>query len=385
MKISSYEKEGKLLWMVYVNVRSRVKRSIRRQKRKYGFTSKGSAEREGLRIQRKLIEAVAQAELRGVLWGEVVDQWALATGSQPEKWGYNPVTIKDHVSLLYNWTGDWLKVPANEITRADCREVLDNAEDRGKSAKWQKKIKHTINVVFTWGIETRMIEGIEYSPVKGWDYPKNRTEKTPEILSRKQVRELLIQAKKLDNPWYPIWSMAVLTGMRSGELYALTWSDVNLEKKRIRVDKSYCCRTKSIKSTKSGMWRWVPINVQLEKLLIEVQSASDSRIEVLPRLWEWLHGDQARVLRTFLVSIGLPPVKFHALRACFATLLLEKNVAPARIMKIGGWSDLKTMQIYMRMAGIDEIGATDSLDVLPSDEALMERIVNIVDYRAEKS
>lgn len=42
-----------------------------------------------------------------------------------------------------------------------------------------------------------------------------------------------------------------------------------------------------------------------------------------------------------------------------------------KVMKIGGWKDIKTMQIYLRLAGVDEKGATDGLRYLPSDEAVM--------------
>ena len=41
-------------------------------------------------------------------------------------------------------------------------------------------------------------------------------------------------------------------------------------------------------------------------------------------------------------------------------------------MKICGWSDLKTMQRYIRLAGVDERDATKLLRILPSDEVLME-------------
>jgi integrase len=54
-------------------------------------------------------------------------------------------------------------------------------------------------------------------------------------------------------------------------------------------------------------------------------------------------------------------VKFHALRACFATQLLAKNIAPAIVMKICGWKNLKTMEFYVRLAGVSEEGATECL------------------------
>ncbi len=80
------------------------------------------------------------------------------------------------------------------------------------------------------------------------------------------------------------------------------------------------------------------------------------------RLCRWEQGEQARILRLFLRSIGLPEIRFHDLRASWATLLLSRGVAPSKVMSMGGWSDMKTMMIYMRKAGIDIRGATSCLD-----------------------
>ncbi|MBK9039138.1 MAG: hypothetical protein IPL83_08250 [Bdellovibrionales bacterium] len=46
-------------------------------------------------------------------------------------------------------------------------------------------------------------------------------------------------------------------------------------------------------------------------------------------------------------------------------------------MKICGWKDLKTMQRYIRLAGIDEAGATEALRFIPTEEAVMEEVANI--------
>jgi len=50
-------------------------------------------------------------------------------------------------------------------------------------------------------------------------------------------------------------------------------------------------------------------------------------------------------------------------------------------MKVCGWQDLKTMQHYIRLAGVDERGATDTLKILPSDEACMGEVVRIFDFK----
>jgi len=172
--------------------------------------------------------------------------------------------------------------------------------------------------------------------------------------------------------------MALLTGMRNGELYALEWSDVDFENSLIRVSKSYNPRLKIVKSTKAGYWRNIPISSQLRELLIGLKSKSQNQY-VLPRLGCWNQGLQAQELRKFLKGIGIRPVKFHALRACFATQLLAKNIAPAIVMKICGWKNLKTMEFYVRLAGVSEQGATECLEILPT-ETVMENVVSLFSH-----
>jgi integrase len=50
-------------------------------------------------------------------------------------------------------------------------------------------------------------------------------------------------------------------------------------------------------------------------------------------------------------------------------------------MKICGWKDLKTMQRYIRLAGVDEGGATETLRFIPTEEAVMEKVVSLYDQK----
>ncbi|MEK7691446.1 MAG: tyrosine-type recombinase/integrase, partial [Bdellovibrionota bacterium] len=90
----------------------------------------------------------------------------------------------------------------------------------------------------------------------------------------------------------------------------------------------------------------------------------------------WTRGGQARELRKFCIGMGLPSIRFHTLRACFATQLIRNGVPPIQIQKICGWRDLKTMQRYIRLAGIEIEGATAGLKILPERE-ITEKVVNL--------
>lgn len=52
------------------------------------------------------------------------------------------------------------------------------------------------------------------------------------------------------------------------------------------------------------------------------------------------------------------------------------GVEPARVMIIGEWSDLETMQIYMRTAGISIMGMTDNLN-LPDPNTEESKVINM--------
>ena len=187
------------------------------------------------------------------------------------------------------------------------------------------------------------------------------SDKIKSVLTEEQIITLLRKSQELEWHWYGHYAVALYTGMRNGELYALTWDKVNLDQRQILVDCSWSSKD-GYKSTKSGDDRIVEIPKPLIPVLMELKIQSMESEFVLPRLSKWDKGDQARELRFFLKSIGLPEIRFHDLRASWATLLLGKGVAPSKVMSMGGWKDMDTMMIYMRKAGINIKDATSCLD-----------------------
>ena len=400
MAVTSYEKDGKTYWKIYINLRSKVDPTIRVQKFLIGFTSQSKAESEEKRLLIGLGKKLERLESQGATWEVVIDRWEYDKRTYPTA-DYVETTIMDHTALLRKWTKPWLDRIASELNRGDGREILRATQSAGKKTTFLKKVKNTINVVYNWGIEEKLIIGVQQSPVHGLDVGKEKEEELPEILSLPEIRALLVRAREHNHDWYPVWAMALLTGMRSGELQSLLWTDVEMvseeiaraqekleaSKRRygmIRVTKTWNTRTRSTGPTKGGYWRSVPISGELYWLLHEQRARTGNKPHVLPRFWEWDKGEQARILRKFCLGAGLKSVKFHTLRACFATQLISDGIAPTRVMKVGGWKDIKTMQRYIRMAGIDEAGATEGLKFLPSDEALMGHVVNLFDFRSKR-
>jgi integrase len=130
----------------------------------------------------------------------------------------------------------------------------------------------------------------------------------------------------------------------------------------------------------------VPISSELYRFLTVELKVQDKGPDdyVLPHFSDWKSGYQASILRGFCEANGLPSVRFHTLRACFATQLIATGVPATVVMKIAGWKDMKTMQRYVRLAGIDEAGATEGLSFIPTDPAVMEQLAVIVNGEKTK-
>lgn len=401
MSITFYEENGQTFWRYYLNLRSKKNPQIRLQRRQGGFKSQKEAEKEERFHFVRMSSEIASLEAQGCSWESVIQRWS----DFNELYGshrYTKQTVWDYAKLARRWTQGWLKRPASEITRGEGRLLLNQAAELEYPSSYQKRLKSVINLIYLWGIDERLIVGPHHSPVFGLDTKKKEPEKLPEILTHEQIRKLLREAKDRQHPWYSIWAVTVLTGCRNGEVFGLRHEDIELvsleEANRqktlpshernyglIRLTRSWNKRLKKYGPLKARYWRNVPVSSELYMILMELKQnnfGSDGHGQfLLPHLSAWKDGDQAKILRMFCCEIGIPSVRFHTLRACFATHLITRGVPSTTVMKICGWKDLKTAERYIRLAGVDERGATEGLDFIPNDQGIMEKVVSLYDYR----
>jgi len=357
--IKLYQFENKKLYEVYVSHRSTINPSFRAQRRKKNIETKGKAERLEKELIIQCIEEVKNLEGRGDKWCQVVDKYKVYKETFEN---VQQDTIDDYVSMLRIWTSNFWDKPIADISRSDVRHAIENAKKAGKSNSYLTKILHTTGRVYQWAKDEGLCPNNLPSISAGISIAKVE-ERAPKILSWDQLQFFLQKAYALNNPWYEIWATAIHTGMRSGELFALKWASVDLENRTILVDVSFNKRKNIFKSTKSGQFRSVPINDFLFQILGKLRNETKSEF-VLPRIPRWEIGHQAKCVQSFCSEIGLPLINFHTFRACFATHLLSQGVSLGQVMKCAGWAELKTVQKYNRLAGVNEKGATDCLNAL---------------------
>ena len=338
-----------------------------------GF-KKGSAKAN--KLERELLKTgerkLAFLEQAGLTWGNLLERYEKDTTPRVLRgeWVQSRQTFTEGISSLNKWTRDWMNTPASQITTADVKRLFYKMKDQGISDSSLGKLRGDIKKVYEFGICDTLVKGIDKSPTEGVAL-RTRSGKRKEILSTDEIKKLLSYAREYEPDWYYIWGLAVYTGARNGELYALKWTDLDEEHGLIHIQRSYNKKYKIYKSTKTGEWRDVSICAPLQEMLNELkqrkmhdQTRGESKNEefVLPRPGLWQNGEQAKRLRLFCNEIGLPEICFHSLRACFATELLRRGVPVAKVMRVGGWSSMKTMMHYVRLSGIEIQGITDPLD-----------------------
>lgn len=170
-----------------------------------------------------------------------------------------------------------------------------------------------------------------------------------------EVQRFLAAARAEDEKAFVLYATAVLTGMRQGELAALTWDRVDLHQRLITVDASFAG------PTKSGKVRWVPIVDELLAVLREWRLKCPFDL-VFPNIKGAMHQPKDRVFveqfHRVLDAAGferprhgrqLHYIRFHDLRHTFASHFAMRGGDMFRLQKILGHASIDQTMRYSHL------------------------------------
>lgn len=132
--------------------------------------------------------------------------------------------------------------------------------------------------------------------------------------------------------------LALETGMRAGEILALTWADVDTQRRVAKVRRS-----------KTGPGRDVPLSTAAVDLFERMREKRLIRLRTVRKGYVFhITGPTLDVLfRRARVEAGLSGFTFHDTRATAATRL-SKILDPRELARMLGHSDLNSLMIYFR-------------------------------------
>ena len=270
-----------------------------------------------------------------------------------------PSTFQRYEGIYRNYIKDTSlsSSKAFEITNVQIQQFYNALYKNGKKTTQIKQLNKVLKCFFNFLITQNVIIK---NPCCNIEIPgkKEIINKNSDfyILSSTEIKKILEYLKT--SQYELLYKMALYTGMRQGELLALSWEDIDLKNKIIHVYKTFKRvyeykdeNTKTlvnkIQTTKSETSvRDIPISDNLFPLLKKINNKNgylftDITGEILSA--KIVYNEWLRLLK----ACNINKIKFHALRHTFASNLLQNNVDIKTVSDLLGHSDIKITQIYL--------------------------------------
>ncbi len=237
----------------------------------------------------------------------------------------------------------------------------------------------TIHVILHRALKQGMRWGLLARNVTEAVDPPRKNVPTCTTWSREQAADFLTVADQ--HTWAALWRLALFTGMRRGEMLALRWEDVDLQRSVLAVRQTYsrggdgfvfgtpksAAGRRSIALPRSLVTALHKHRVeQVEGRLKLGTSYQDQGLVFANPLGEPLHPNtMTNQFKRLVVSAGVPLIRIHDLRHTSATLMLANNIHPKIVQERLGHSDVSmTLNRYSHVTMDMQRDAADQMDTL---------------------
>ena len=182
------------------------------------------------------------------------------------------------------------------------------------------------------------------------------------VWDAQQVEHFL--AISADDDLRVLWRLALATGMRRGELLGLTWADIDLTVPQLRVERSLSVANgrPQLKTTKNGRSRVLHLDQRTAEALDALPRSSCGVVFTGPDGQAWHPQRITDRWRRQWPGLDLPRIRFHDLRHCSASLLLDQGV-PIKVVseRLGHTKIAMTMDLYAHVLPAQDRGAAAAI------------------------
>jgi integrase len=296
----------------------------------------------------------------GELWDDWIERWLEDRASRKIQTKVDRGRLKVHVVPRLKGK------PMASIVRADIEDIVESLDRKVLAGKIKWKTARNV-----WGVisksfddaahaKTRLLRVREDNPAADVRGPDRGAKTLKQYLYPDEFSRF-IRCQDVPLQWRRFVALAVYLYVRMGELEALEWEDVDLERGIIHIHRAIDHEEDgSIKATKTDTPRKFPIEPALLPLLRLMYEESDGEGRVITLPSETNH---ARGLRTYLMRAGVTRAELHAkgdksrkqitaydLRATGITWRAVRGDDPLKVMAAAGHKIFSTTQGYIREA-----------------------------------
>lgn len=288
----------------------------------------GKTERE---INQKLLAFEQKAEA-GRTFQEVADEWWNTTEKNWSLATYN--IYKPAFRELVDFWGD---TPVNQIKPKQIMQFFQKYASEGYKYTTVNRRFHIMKQIFNYAI---MEDDLELNPCGGIKMPRGLEQikrSAAPVEEEDIVRETRDQC--------PLYYIALMTGMRRGEILALQWQDIDFEKNEIHVTKSITHQGNApvVKKPKTNAGkRVVPLLEELKEYFLSI-SPRPSKHYIVSKDGEHpcTLSEIEWEMQQYRKSTGVKSTP-HQMRHSFATIALECGVDAKSVQEILGHKHIST-------------------------------------------
>ena len=347
-------------------------------------------------LRKELAIAIADNQSYTSVRDEIkLDDWFKRWVDVYKKKSVRPNTLREYTHIYNKNISPILgNRNINSLVKADIQQLIKKVNDDGYLYERQNKVKVILTDMFARAIEDDLMVK---NPAKGVKLYQDKISSARALTIGEQ--DVFFEFCK--NTFYDnLFNVAVNTGLRPGELFALTIEDINFEEKYIDVNKTLVyqkylddeCKTFHLEPPKTKQsYRHVPINstcIDYLKRQVELKEIVSSRRPKMQTdylfvtrfntpLNSVIYSDAIRSVIRRINGTRNSKNQFdffsgHTFRHTFATRCLEAGIQPKVVQSYLGHATLKmTMDLYTHVTNEK---ATEDI------ERIVKGKNNIVDF-----
>jgi len=300
-------------------------------KEKRELASKAKAEEKALR---------EKAERDNLTFG----QFFLSTYFPKAIEDKRPTTWKTERAYFKHWISPVIgERPLTQVGVIDLERIKRSMTKAGRAPKTISDCLGLVRHVFNYASRRGMYEG--NNPVSSIKLPK-KDNKRVRFLSRDEAKRLLRALSKRSPKFHDICLLSLYCGLRAGEIFNLTWSDVDFGHEQL-----------FIREPKSGKNRFAYLTSEALEMLLKRFDDQDKKDFVFAssrgRKIAYVSNLFEKVVKELGFNEGVSDTKqrvvFHTLRHTYASWLVEKGVDIYTVSKLLGHSNILMTQRYSHL------------------------------------